>query len=229
MSANDGKDVLKALVASAKGDDPSDASMARLDARMAALIAIPAAAAVAGGGAAAASGLGLTAKIVIGTAVVAAVGGGTYVVVKVTREEPAPIVAKAQPDAPPAPPDAAPVVPDATPAPAVDAAPTTIGHGAHTPMTPEERLVWEAKILGQAQDLLKRGEAERALAVLRRLERAARGFDAKLVEERERLLIEAELASGHRAAAVKRAKKFEAAFPRSVQLPRLKELLEGKR
>ena len=227
MSANDGKDVLRSLVASARaGDEPSDASLRRLDAKMAALIAIPAATAATATATAAASSLG--AKVAIGAAVVAAIGGGTYVAIQVTQKpEPvrAPIVARAQPDAAPAPPDAAP--PDA--APPSDAAPVTISHGADAPMTPAERLAWEAKILGQAQDLLKRGDAERALTLLRRLERASRRFGAKLIEERERLMIEAELASGHRAAAVRRAKAFESAFPRSVQLPRIKVLLEGAR
>ena len=82
-------------------------------------------------------------------------------------------------------------------------------------------------MLGRGQTALAGGDARGALGWV---DRHARRFPSgALVEERERLAIEALLRLGRRTDAEARAERFHRRFPRSVQWPRVRELLDRDR
>jgi hypothetical protein len=217
----DPKKLLDDLVASAAGDEPSEPQLARLSARLGPLLGPPGGGP--GQGGAGAAGGGAIGKWLLGATAAAVVGGGGYVAYRAAHHEPAVVAAVAPADAGARAieiADAAPVTADA--APIADAG---ARHASHRP-SPEEALAEETRLLGRAQSALAAGDGRGALRwVDRHTRRFARGA---LAEERERLAIEALVVLGRRAAAETRAQAFRRRFPRSVQWPRIRELLDGR-
>jgi len=220
--SDDPKKLLDQIVASAADDEPSEGQLARLSARLGPLLGPPAGGGGHGAGGAA-GGAGALGKWLLGTAAVALVGGGSYVAYRATRSStsvaisaPADAGARASAIA-----DAAPVTLDA--AHELDAG---VEH-AKRPPSASEALAEESRLLGRAQSALTAGDGRGAL---RWVERHARRFPkGALAEERERLAIEALVVLGRRADAEKRASLFRRRFPRSVQWPRIRELLDRSR
>jgi hypothetical protein len=177
-----------------------------------------------GGAGASGTGSGPLGKWLLATAVVAVVGGGGYLAYQATRS-PEQVVAAAAMDAAPR---ATVVVADAAPVTAVtaDAAPAakTIDAGpARSRVSPQAALAEESRLLGRAKEALTGGDARGAL---REVTSHARSFPhGKLIEERERLAIEALIRLGRRPDAEARAERFRQRYPRSVEWPRIRELL----
>lgn len=120
------------------------------------------------------------------------------------------------PTPPPAPEAAPPKVP--APRPADPPRPTHRGSGALV-----NTLAAESKLLEQARAALASKNAGAALQIC---ERHARLYTrGQLVEERERIAIEALVALGRRDAARIRAKRFDRDFPNSVQSERIHALV----
>jgi hypothetical protein len=224
---------LDELLASAAGDDPSDAAVERLTARLAPLLGPmggpppggppPDGGAGAAGGTGAGAAGGALGKWLAGAVATAVAVGGGYFAYRAMDSEPPRRAAVAS-----APLDAgvttASLPPDAAPA-VADAAPTQVRPADRPPaQTPEEALAEEARLLGKAQSALGRGDARGALRWIER--HARRHPGGTLAEERERLAIEALLRAGRRASAEARARSFHARYPRSVQWPRIRELLD---
>jgi hypothetical protein len=214
---SDDRTILDQIIASAAADEPSEAQLERLEARLGPLFLPPGGGGASGDGGAgaagsAATGGGAIGKWLAGAVAAATLAGGGYVAYRSgTRSEPPPRPVEERVAVTAAPVDAAP--------PAIDAAPVRSA----PPRTAEEALAEEARILGRAQSALGRGDARRAL---RWIDRHARSFKSgALAEERERLAVEALLRLDRRADAEARAARFHRRYPRSVQGPRIRELL----
>lgn len=82
----------------------------------------------------------------------------------------------------------------------------------------------ETKLLEDAQRAIHSKRFDAALRALRAHQK--RFPHGTFGEERERLAVEALLGKGERKAANKRARHFERTYPQSVQLPRIRALLE---
>jgi hypothetical protein len=169
---------------------------------------------------------------VVRTAVIfvtgAAAGVGGYHVVE-RSQRPAPVSAPAAPHAdrpaPPPPPEvptpAAPTVPDAVPntasAPIRPRAPSA-PEPTHGPLDrPDDPLAAERSLVEMARAALTRGQAERALAALRR---HVRQFpNGELTEEREGLLVQALVGAERYDQAREKAEQFKKRYPRSLFAP----------
>lgn len=247
---------LDALIASAGVDEPSEEALARLEHKLSGLASgAGAAGAGAAGKAGAAAGkaaMAASTKWLIGAVIVVAIAGAIAVVRREVPAEQAPVspsstvravdagasdvdaLDMAPIDVPAdVPADAAPIdAPADAPADAMLAsaprpAVAPIARAAATPSPsplPADALAAEASLLAAAQTALRDGDATRALAVAET--HRARYPRGVLVEERERLAIEALLRLGRRDAAVLRARDFDRRFPDSIQSARLHDLLE---
>jgi hypothetical protein len=87
---------------------------------------------------------------------------------------------------------------------------------------PAQPGVDEAELLTRAHTALQQGDSTKALALVAEHEALS---GTKLGQERERIAIEALLREGRRAAAVERADRFLARFPRSSYRHRIESLL----
>jgi hypothetical protein len=95
------------------------------------------------------------------------------------------------------------------------------------PLTPAERanqLREESRLLGEARDALRRGDASGALQTIE--EARARFAGGMLGQEREALTIEALYKSGQKGAASARAAAFLQAYPMSPHAARLQSFLQ---
>jgi len=95
------------------------------------------------------------------------------------------------------------------------------------PLTPAERanqLREESRLLGEARDALRRGDASGALQTIE--EARARFGGGMLGQEREALTIEALYKSGQKGAASARAAAFLQAYPMSPHAARLQSFLQ---
>lgn len=206
---------LRDLMQAAEQDVGSDAQVARMAARLGAVLAPPAAVTVG----ASTAGLGTAAKAGLGAVALIVAGGGAWLLSTAQPEPPpAPTRSPSAVAAPvsPATPSPEPIVaPPATPAPAqADAAeqpPATSPKLADKPTPPP--ALSEAELLEQARSALK-GDPARALA--RANQHAARFPGGALVQEREVIAIKALRQLGRTAEADRRAEAFAKAFPGSA-------------
>ncbi|NOU29783.1 MAG: hypothetical protein HOO96_17910 [Polyangiaceae bacterium] len=232
---------LRDAFAAARADVPDPERLARIEG----LLVAKAAALAAAGGAGVASGAGASSaastagaavkagllwKVGVGVALLVAVSGGATALVLSRPASVAPVCLV--PSGPPGPTAAGVPEPDlslAQPAPpdtvgAIDTAargaiarPTATATGSSAPKPPEMEL------LNAAQRALAANPAE-ALAKCDELARTyPRGM---MVEERERIAIEALVSLGRRAEAERRAAAFHKSFPRSSYGPRLDAILK---
>lgn len=207
---------LRELMQAAERDVGTDAQLARLSARLGAVLGPPAA--VAAGTSAA--GFGGAAKLGLGVVALLVAGGGAWLLS--TAQSVPPPVPTSQPEAPvavPAPP--APVAPppqvEAAPAPAPEAeAPTPAPKAV---AKPEAAAPSEAELLEQARSALK---ADPARALARANQHAARFPGGALVQEREVIAIKALRQLGRASEADRRAEAFAKAFPGSAFARKLK-------
>lgn len=208
---------LRELMQAAERDVGTDAQLARLSARLGAVLGPPAAVAAGAG----AAGLGGAAKLGLGVVALLVAGGGAWLLS--TAQSVPPPVPTSQPAAPvaaPAPP--APVAPP----PQVEAAPEPQPPEAEAPAPapkavakPEVAAPSEAELLEQARSALKTDPA-RALA--RANQHAARFPGGALVQEREVIAIKALRQLGRASEADRRAEAFAKAFPGSAFARKLK-------
>jgi outer membrane biosynthesis protein TonB len=217
---------LRELMQAAERDVGTDAQLARLSARLGAVLGPPAA--VAAG--ASAAGLGGAAKLGLGAFALLVAGGGAWLL-STAQPVPPPVPPTSQPEAPvaaPAPP--APVAP----LPQVEVAPELQPPEAEAPAPvpppkavakPEAAAPSEAELLEQARSALKTDPA-RALA--RANQHAARFPGGALVQEREVIAIKALRQLGRASEADRRAEAFSKAFPGSAFARKLKPALESK-
>ncbi len=220
---------LRDAFAAARADVPEPARLARIEGL---LLAKAATLAAAGGvGAAATSGAGavtasaavkggLLAKIGIGVALLVAVSGGATAVVLTRQPAVAPVglvpLGPSEPAATGAPePDLRLVPPPDAIGTAVRAAGSSSGSAAPKPP--------EMELLNAAQRALATSPAE-ALAKCDELARTHP--HGMMVEERERIAIEALVSLGRKAEAERRASAFHTSFPRSGYGPRLDAILK---
>jgi hypothetical protein len=209
---------LSELMRAAEKDVGTDAQLARLSARLGAVLGPPAA--VAAG--TSAVGLAAGAKLGLGVVALLVAGGGVWLLS--TAQPVPPPVPPSQPAAPvalPAPPAlVAPPAPVAPP-PQVEARPETPApEAAPTPAPapkavekPEAAPLSEAELLEQARSAL-RSDPARALA--RANQHASRFPGGALVQEREVIAIKALRQLGRTAEAERRAEAFAKAFPGSA-------------
>ncbi len=125
-------------------------------------------------------------------------------------------------DAPPAVPHAQPAVPHAQAAISVDALPNAGVRAA--PSTAAARCN-ELELIDRADTKLRSGELAGALAVARDHEQ--RCPDGLLVQERERIAIEALVKLGRVDVARARARAFEERYPSSPHLRRVRQVIDG--
>ncbi|MBN9162504.1 MAG: hypothetical protein BGO98_27035 [Myxococcales bacterium 68-20] len=126
------------------------------------------------------------------------------------------------PSAPPAVLDAPPAVPDAPPAISVDALPNAGVRLAPAAAAPRCN---ELELIDRADTKLRSGDLTGALAVARDHEQ--RCPSGLLVQERERIAIEALAKLGRVDAARARARTFEERFPASPHLRRVRQVIDG--
>jgi hypothetical protein len=166
-----------------------------------------------------------------------ALGGATVAVVDrvVAPAElpmPAPVAAPVRAEAPPLEP--APVViapaPQEVPLPPAPAArprvsppPATTVVVTPVPVAPADQLADERAVLEVARTALARGRPAEAVDALKR--HAERFPTGQLAEERDFLWVQCQASAGELAAARERARAFRAAYPRSMMLPALDEVL----
>ncbi len=228
---------LRDAFAAARADLPEPERMARIEGLLLAKAAALAAAGSAGAaGAAGVSGAGASSagvavkagllwKVGVGLALLVAVSGGATVVV-LSRPAPATPVGLV-PTAAPQPsasggaePDLGLVArasPSATAAPARTLGATASASAPSAPKPPEMELL----------DAAQRALATRPAEALAKCDELARTYPrGMMVEERERIAIEALVSLGRRAEAERRAAAFHKAFPRSSYGPRLDALLK---
>ncbi|MEO8550452.1 MAG: hypothetical protein ABI678_10775 [Kofleriaceae bacterium] len=212
------KPTLQDLIASTRGDEPTPAQLRQLEHKLAPLLP-PVGGGGGGGHGGGAAGGGVALKWI--AAGVVAVGGAVAVQQVVAHRSrptvPAPQIAVAPPPAP-APDDAA-----LAPTPEL-APPPVITPPAHR--TPEVSLSAEAALLDQARRAIQRGDSRAALATCE--VHAKKFVHGSLREERERIAIEALVALGRRDDAQARARRFDHAFPNSVQSERIHALLRAR-
>lgn len=174
----------------------------------------------------------VTAARLVRTAVVfvtgAATGAGGYHLAERARRpppEPVPVAAPApRPEVPvapdvlePTPPAAPPPVPSASSVPVRPRAPGAAEATRATPDSPDDPLAAERSLVEMARAALSRGQAERALAALRR---HARQFPSgELTEEREGLLVQALVGAQKYDQALEKADQFKKRYPRSLFTP----------
>jgi hypothetical protein len=236
-----GDAAVRSVLRSAEGDSPNTEQLAALAGQLAAVV--PAAV---GASVATTATKSLAAKAAVATpilaksaavkgiatvAVLMAVGGGAVVTAKLSREP------KSIPAAVQAPPDdhlaAAPREPAPDPQ-VVDPGPQNLTPSARpatrAPEAPSrpalsdhDRSLAETRLLEQAADALRRGDASHALRLT--AEHASEYPRGALTEERERIAIEALARSGQLGAARARARRFRTRFPGSTYHRRLEVLL----
>jgi hypothetical protein len=147
------------------------------------------------------------------------VGGGVALRSALTHDEPAvSVVVVPVPDAAVIVSDAALATADEAPPP--DAAPAPPKHA------PASTLVEESQLLERARHALQASDATTALALCERHSRVY--VHGELGEERERIAIEALVALGRHDDAAARAKRFDRAFPNSVQSGRIHALVDHR-
>lgn len=159
----------------------------------------------------------------LGMTVAAIVVAGGAWVMRANDEPAAPVVASVAAEAPPeesapAPPTAAIEAPAAIP---VDALPNA--NVRQSPATPAPRCD-EIELVDRADVALRSGDPRRALLVVRDLEQRCPA--GALVQERERIAIEALAKVGRVDAAKARARAFEERFPSSPHLRRVRQVVE---
>lgn len=115
------------------------------------------------------------------------------------------------------------VEPDAPRAVSVDALPTANAN-VNARKAPAAARCDEVMLVDDADTALRSGNPERALAVVREIEQ--RCTAGVLVQERERIAIEALAKSGRVEQARARARTFEARFPTSPHLRRVRQVAE---
>jgi hypothetical protein len=223
---------VKALLESARHDEPTAVQLARMAAKLGPLLVPSSAAAGAASSSssavapavkAAAVKAGVITKVAIATMTIAAVGGGAFQSGRVYQERttppPAPAVIQLPPVAvaPPAPvaePEPAPVAEAPAPAPApkpVVAAPA--------PTTPDA----EVALLKSAMAAQAKGDAALALSLSQQhLKRFPHG---NFEQEREVIAIEALVGLGRSGEAKKRADSFAKNFPTSTHLLKVESLV----
>ncbi len=249
---------LEQLLASARADDPTALQLGSLETKLAHLFVVPPGGGPApsgsdGGGTTggtgagsagtagnAAKGASVAASLKKGAvlkwlAAVLAVGGAGVGIQQLVTRDNAPSVAAlpqatATPDATVA---ATLITPDAPPQPAAEPLEAeTKPAGSRRPQRGSSAaptgsdLAAETALLEQARAALQGGSAKRALAIAD--EHARRHVRGQLREERERLAIEALVAQGRIDAARERAKRFDQAFPNSVQSERIHALIRRR-
>lgn len=174
----------------------------------------------------------VTAARVVRTALVFVTGaatgaGGVHLAERSRRPPPAPVpvAAPAPRHEVPAPPDGPEPTPPASPAPTPSAsgppvrprAPSAAETTRATPGRPDDPLAAERSLVEMARAALSRGQAERALAALRR---HARQFPSgELTEEREGLLVQALVGAQKYDQAREKAEQFKKRYPRSLFAP----------
>lgn len=222
---------LRALLESARADEPSPRQLASLAAKMAPLLVVPAVAVAPAAAQAAAAGktatavaaakTGLAVKVMVTVGAVAAVGGA-FQAGRVYEEKVAPPKMIERPVvvvAPPAPVPQPVVEPEpvAAPEPEPAPAPKPVVRAAPKPEA-------EAAMLEQAMASLKAGDAKKALALCERHAKQL-GANGLLVQEREVIAIEALVRLGRAADAKARAETFKKAFPTSTHLLKVESLV----
>ncbi len=134
----------------------------------------------------------------------------------------APALTEAEPFSVEPEPEPAPA-PDAPPAVSVDALPTANVNARKSPAAAAPRCD-EVMLVDDADTALRSGNPERALAIVRDIEQRCAG--GTLVQERERIAIEALAKAGRVEQARARARAFEARFPTSPHLRRVRQVAE---
>jgi hypothetical protein len=226
---------LRDAFAAARADVPDPERLARIEGLLVAKAAALAAAGGAGvaGGAGASSAVstaeaavkaGLLWKVGVGVALLVAVSGGTTALVLSRPAAVAPV--GLVPSVPPGPVATGVAEPDLSlappPTPEAASAVGTAARGAPAPGSSAPKPP-EMELLNAAQRALAANPAE-ALAKCDELARTyPRGM---MVEERERIAIEALVSLGRRAEAERRAAAFHKSFPRSSYGPRLDAILK---
>jgi hypothetical protein len=211
---------LRDLMQAAERDVGSDAQVARMAARLGAVLVPPAAVAAGAAGA----GLGTAAKLGLGSVALIVAGGGAWLL-STSQPAPPPVPTHrpsvvAVPLAPAAPlpePVAAPAVASTAQADAAQPPPATSPKLADKPTPPPP--LSEAELLEQARSALK---ADPARALARANQHAARFPGGALVQEREVIAIKALRQLGRTAEADKRSEAFAKAFPGSAFARKLK-------
>jgi hypothetical protein len=209
---------LRDAMRAAEADVGSDAQLARLSAKLGAVLAPPAAVAAGAG----AAGLGAAAKVGLGVVALLVAGGGAWLL-STNQSAPPPVppsqpAAQVEPAAPlpasePAASPSAAAQP-ATPPAALAPAPAPKLAGKPAPAAPSE-----AELLEQARSALK---SDPARALSRANTHAARFPGGALVQEREVIAIKALRQLGQTAEAERRAEAFAKAFPGSAFARKLK-------
>ena len=113
--------------------------------------------------------------------------------------------------------------PDKREAPPIEPRRVARSSAGHVPRAPARDLVAETAILSPARAALQRGDARAALAVV--TAHARRFPNGAMQEERERIAIESLVMLGRTGEARRRAERFRARYPRSVQIRRIDTLL----
>ncbi|MFT3840829.1 MAG: hypothetical protein QM723_27820 [Myxococcaceae bacterium] len=167
--------------------------------------------------------------LLIGSATVAAVGGGAFqagrVVERHAQEKRVAQVAKAPvvvstPTPPPPPPQVDVPEPEPTPEAVLPPVKQVVKPKPAEPVSPEQ----EAELLTRAMGASQQSQWAEALAAA---EQHARKFpNGSLAQEREMIAIESLLRLGRRADAERRAEKFRKAWPTSTHLVRLNTMLK---
>jgi hypothetical protein len=207
---------LRALMQAAERDVGSDAQVARMAARLGAVLAPPAAVATGAG----AAGLGTAAKLGFGAVALIVAGGGAWLL-STSQSAPPPVPTHSPPaalaPAAPEPAAAPPAAPSTAQAEAPQPPPASAPKLADKPTPPAQ--LSEAELLEQARSALK---ADPARALLRANQHAARFPGGALVQEREVIAIKALRQLGRTAEADKRSEAFAKAFPGSAFARKLK-------